>query len=147
MNDNSFRSVRILLVEDSEADIILLKEVFETVKIKNELSVVRDGSEALEFLNKTDKYKNSETPDLIFLDLNIPRVSGHEVLTMLKSNQELSYIPVVILTTSNSIEDVRKAYSNHANCFITKPMNIEDFVNIVKSIKHFWFDIVRLPSK
>lgn len=145
MLKDNIEPVKILHVEDSESDILLLKEIFEEAKIRNKFTVVHDGASALKFLRKEGKYSDREIPDLIILDLNIPEINGHEVLAELKSNKELSYIPVVVLTTSNSLEDVKKAYKNHANCFITKPMSLDDFVEIVRSIEHFWFSIVRLP--
>jgi len=140
-----YDSINILLVEDNEADILLLEEVFREAKIKNDFTVVKDGKQALKLLERDDPYGETVLPDVIFLDLNIPYIKGHEILLELKKREEWAYIPVVVLTTSNSIEDVKKAYRNHANCFITKPMNLDDFVEVVKSIEHFWFNIVRLP--
>ncbi|MFH1196873.1 MAG: response regulator [bacterium] len=136
----------ILLVEDSPGDTRLAVEALKESKIRNTLCVVEDGIEAMEFLYKRGKYANSPRPDLILLDLNLPKKDGRQVLEEIKSDPELKRIPVVILTISKAEEDVMRSYNLHANCFITKPIDLSRFVTVVKSIEEFWFTIVKLPS-
>jgi CheY-like chemotaxis protein len=138
--------VDILLVEDSSEDVELTKEALKEGKVSNILHVARDGVEALEFLGKKGKYSGEKTPGLILLDLNLPKKSGHEVLSEIKQDEELKIIPVVILTTSESEADVLKTYKMHANCYITKPVDFNQFIKVVKSIEEYWFSIVRLPK-
>lgn len=141
------KPIQILLVEDNEGDILLTKEALMEGKIANEVHVVRDGWEAMQFLLKEAAYENATTPDLILLDVNLPRLDGHEVLQKIKTNAELKIIPVIMLTTSSSASDILKSYGNHANCYITKPIEIDDFMSTVAGIENFWISIVQLPKK
>jgi two-component system, chemotaxis family, response regulator Rcp1 len=138
--------VDILLVEDSEADVRLTQEVLMDSKIHNNLIVAINGEEALDCLRKQGKYKNSARPDLILLDLNLPVKDGREVLAEIKEDPDLRAIPVVILTTSKAEEDILKTYKLHANCYITKPVDLEQFVTVVRYIEDFWLAIVKLPA-
>lgn len=140
------RTVEILLVEDNEADIRLTKEGIKEAKIRNHLHIARDGEEALNFLYKRGDYQDAVTPDLILLDLNLPKKDGREVLEDIKSDESLSLIPVVILTTSEAEKDIVKSYKLHANCYVSKPIGIDQFVEVIKAIENFWFTIVKLPS-
>ena len=139
------RPVEILLVEDNPGDIRLTKEAMKEAKIINNLNVVEDGVEALAFLRKKGKFKDVIRPDLILLDLNLPKKNGREVLAEIKQDINLKQIPVVILTVSKAEEDILKTYELHANCFITKPVDMDQFIKVVKSIEDFWFSIVKLP--
>ena len=139
--------INILLVEDNPGDIRLAQEIFKDGKVQKELHVVEDGVEAMAFLKKEGKYADSPRPDLILLDLNLPRKDGREVLDELKSDESLRRIPVIILTTSKSEEDVIKTYNMHANCFITKPVDIVQFLDMAEAIEEFWFNIVSLPRE
>lgn len=139
-------SIYILLVEDNEGDIFLITEALEEGKIVNKISVTKDGKEAIDFLEKRGKYKNEETPDLILLDVNLPKKNGHEVLTYIKTAENLKQIPVIMLTTSSSDKDILLSYKNYANCFITKPLDVNNFLTIVSSIESFWINIVKLPK-
>jgi len=139
------RPVEILLVEDNPGDIRLTKEAMKEAKIINNLNVVEDGVEALAYLRKKGKFKGANRPDLILLDLNLPKKNGREVLAEIKQDINLKQIPVVILTVSRAEEDVLKTYELHANCFITKPVDMDQFIKVVKSIEDFWFSIVKLP--
>lgn len=138
--------VDILLVEDNPGDVRLTREALKEGKIKNSLHVVEDGIAALEFLRQTGQYKNVPKPDIILLDLNLPKKDGKEVLTEIKQDETLKKIPVVILTTSRSEEDVFKSYNLHANCYIIKPIDLEQFFNVVRSIEDFWLTVVKLPN-
>jgi CheY-like chemotaxis protein len=140
------KPVEILLVEDNEGDIILTTEALEEGKINNSISVVKDGWEAVQFLEKQNGYEDVSTPDLILLDINLPKLNGHEVLNHIKSNPELTHIPVVMLTTSSSEIDVMKSYKNHANCYITKPVDVNNFLDVITRIENFWISIVQLPT-
>lgn len=140
------RPIEILLVEDSPGDVRLTQEVLKEAKVCNQLHVVGDGAEAMTFLRREGKYANSSRPDLILLDLNLPKKDGREVLGEIKSDENLRRIPVVILTISKSEEDVLKSYNLHANCYITKPVDLDQFLKVVKSIEDFWLTIVRLPK-
>lgn len=133
--------IDILLVEDNEGDIRLTVEALKEGKVRNRLEVARDGVEALERL------RNGSRPDLILLDLNLPRMDGRELLGVIKEDPELRRIPVVVLTTSKAEEDIIRTYDLHANCYITKPVDLEQFIAVVKSIDDFWLTIVRLPSR
>jgi len=147
MKDNSqARLVEILLVEDNPADIRLTQVAIKNSKIANNLHVVNDGMEAMSFLKKEENYKDKPKPDLILLDLNLPRKNGFEVLSDIKNDPELRRIPVVILSISDAEEDLLKTYNLHANCYIKKPVDIIEFEKIVKSIGNFWFSIVILPN-
>ncbi|HSB67325.1 MAG TPA: response regulator [Anaerolineales bacterium] len=138
--------VNILLVEDNPGDVRLIQEVFEDGKIFNKLDVARDGQEAVNYLHQKGIYQNSRKPDLILLDLNLPKKSGTEVLSEIKSDEHLMRIPVIILTASKAEEDIARAYSNHANCYLTKPIDLNQFINVVQEIKSFWLSIVQLPT-
>jgi chemotaxis family two-component system response regulator Rcp1 len=137
--------IEILLVEDNPGDADLAREALENSKILNTLSVVVDGEEAMLFLRRSGKYAEAPRPDLILLDLNLPKKNGHEVLAELKTDEELKRIPVVILTASKDEEDILKSYNLHANCFITKPIDLHQFVRVVRAIEDFWLTIVKLP--
>lgn len=140
------KPIHILLVEDNEGDILLTVEAFADGKVTNDISVVKDGKEAIDFLNQVGIYSTSEIPDLILLDINLPKHNGHEVLQVIKSTEKLKSIPVIMLTTSSSEIDVLRAYKNHANCYITKPIDVLDFMKVISQIEDFWFSIVKLPN-
>ena len=140
------RPIEILLVEDSSTDVMLTEEALEQAKMRNNLHVVKDGVEAMAFLRKQGQYADVPRPDLMLLDLNMPRKDGREVLTEVKTDDDLKYIPVVVLTTSQAQEDVLKAYGLHANCYITKPVDFEQFASVVQAIDQFWFTVVTLPK-
>jgi CheY-like chemotaxis protein len=141
------KPVHILLVEDNEGDILLTTEALEEFKICNQLSVVRNGKLALDFIQKKEEFKDAERPDIIILDINLPLKNGVEVLEVIKSNSETKSIPVVMLTTSSSETDIVKSYANHANAFITKPVDVVDFLKAIMGIEDFWLNIVQLPKK
>ncbi|MBI5125288.1 MAG: response regulator [Planctomycetes bacterium] len=141
------RPVNILLVEDNLGDVRLTQEALKEGKVLNNLSVTRDGEEAMEFLWRRGKYANAIRPDLILLDLNMPKKDGRAVLTDIKNDEELRSIPVVVLTTSVAEQDILKAYNLHANCYITKPVDLGQFIEVVKNINDFWFTVVKLPTK
>lgn len=145
MNKKKDENFQILLVEDNPDDVLLTRVAFEDSRFDHQLHVVENGEEALKFLKKKGQYKNYPRPHLILLDLNLPRLSGIEVLEQLKQDSHLNVIPVVVLTTSTYEEDVLKCYKHHANCFITKPVDLDSFMSVVKLIEHFWFDVVTLP--
>lgn len=138
--------IHILLVEDNEGDIVLTTEALEEGKIANSLSVVRDGQEAINYLEKNEGFEDAVTPDLVLLDINLPKINGHKVLKHIKSSKKLKYIPVVMLTTSSDEVDIQKSYKNHSNCYITKPVGINDFIKVISTIEDFWITIVQLPS-
>jgi two-component system, chemotaxis family, response regulator Rcp1 len=140
------KPIEILLVEDNPADVRLTKEALKEGKVRNNLFVARDGVEALEFLRRQGPHANATRPDLILLDLNLPRRDGREVLAEIKNDDTLKTIPVVVLTTSSAEQDILKSYNLHANCYITKPVDLEQFVQVIKSIDEFWLTIVRLPT-
>jgi chemotaxis family two-component system response regulator Rcp1 len=139
------KPVEILLVEDNLGDADLARDALENSKIHNTLSVVGDGEEAMAFLHRTGKYSAAPRPDLILLDLNLPKKDGREVLAEIKSDDDLKRIPVVILTTSKEEEDIIKTYNLHANCYITKPIDLNQFIKVVRAIEDFWLTIVKLP--
>ncbi len=141
------KPIKILLVEDNEGDILLTTEALHEGKIANQIHVVRDGWEAVQYLQKQDEFRSVETPDLILLDVNLPKMNGHEVLAVIKADETIKHIPVIILTTSSSEADVMLSYRNHASCFITKPVDVNDFVEVISSIEHFWITIVTLPAR
>lgn len=140
------RPIEILLVEDNPGDIRLTQEALKESKVNNNLTVARDGEEALQLLYKLDLQSEKTRPDLILLDLNLPKKDGREVLEKIKGDERLKRIPVVILTTSKAEEDILKSYNLHANCYITKPVDLNQFLVIVKTIDDFWLSIVKLPS-
>ena len=138
--------IELLLVEDSEPDVRLTVEALREAKVKNRLWVVEDGVEAMAFLRRQDGHADAPRPDLILLDLNLPRMDGREVLRQIKNDDSLKRIPVVVLTTSRSEEDVLRAYDLHANCYITKPVDFTRFMEVVRSIEDFWLTVVKLPD-
>lgn len=142
----SVRPIDILLVEDNPGDVDLAREALGMGKLHNTLHVAQDGVAAMEFLKKTGKYSSSPRPDLIILDLNLPKKDGRQVLAEIKDDAELKRIPVVILTTSRAEEDILKTYNLHANCYITKPLDMKQFLHVVQSIEEFWLSIVVLPN-
>lgn len=139
--------IEVLLVEDNPGDAQLTRIALEESKISINLNVVEDGVEAMAFLRKQEKYVNAAHPDMVLLDLNLPRKDGREVLAEIKGDEKLRRIPVVVLTTSQTEEDILKAYNLAANCYITKPVDFDQFVKIVQSIENFWFAIVKLPPE
>ena len=139
------KSICILMVEDNPTDVMITKEALEHAKVLNTLHVVEDGMEALDFLHRRGKYAKAPQPDLILLDLNMPRKNGQEVLAEVKADKRLKQIPVVVLTTSKAEEDVIKAYGLHANCYVIKPVDFDVFAEVVRSIQQFWFSVVTLP--
>ena len=141
------KGVKILLVEDNEGDIVLTLEALKEAKVSNGIEIVRDGEEALQYLRKEGRFKKAETPNLILLDINLPRLGGKEVLAEIKKDKDLMIIPVVMLTTSDSEKDILESYQYHANCYITKPVDFQKFMDVVRTIKDFWIDIVQLPNK
>ena len=146
-NGASLHPIEILLIEDSPADVRLTREALREEKLYNNLHVVTDGEEALAFLRREGQYAHAPRPDLILLDLNLPRLSGREVLDAIKQDDNLKRIPVVVLTISAAEKDVVGAYNLHANCYITKPIDLEQFSKVVKSIREFWLTIVKLPPQ
>jgi two-component system, chemotaxis family, response regulator Rcp1 len=139
-------ALEILLVEDNPGDARLTLEAFKEGKVLNHLTVIGDGADALAYLRRQGQYSNSTQPDLILLDLNLPKKDGREVLAEIKLDEHLKKIPVIVLTTSAAPEDVRKAYGSHANCYITKPVDLDQFLRVVQSIESFWLSLVKLPS-
>jgi len=137
--------IEILLVEDNPGDVRLVREVFKDAKVANNISVAEDGVEAMAFLRKEGKFADSVRPDLVLLDLNLPKKDGREVLTEIKTDDALKRIPVIVLTTSSAEEDIMKSYSAYANSYITKPINLSQFIEVVRSIEDFWLTIVKLP--
>jgi len=147
MKNLNVKLIDILIVEDNSGDARLIKEVLNDNKIFGSLHLAKDGVEAMEFLRNEGQFKNAFKPDLIILDLNLPRKDGREVLAEIKTDEALKHIPVVIMTISQAEEDILKSYNLHANCYITKPIDLNQFIKIVKSIEDFWFTIVKLPPK
>jgi CheY-like chemotaxis protein len=139
--------VHILLVEDNEGDIFLTTEAFENSNVQTEITVVRDGKAAIDFLNKEGEYSTAKDPDLLLLDLNLPKRNGFEVLQFVKQNTKLIHIPVIILSTSSAERDINKCYENHANCYITKPVDIENLFSVISQFEKFWPSTVKLPAK
>ena len=137
--------INILLVEDNEGDILLTREAFEDSKIVNKISSIRDGYEAIRFFEAlTNK---AEIPHLVLLDINLPKIGGHEVLIYIKNSEKYKSIPVIMLTTSSSERDIIKSYKNHVNCYITKPIDVSDFMKAISKIEDFWINIVSIPVK
>ena len=147
MNVETMRPIEILLVEDSPSDALMTQEALDHAKVLSRLHTVKDGVEALAFLYRQGQYATAPRPDLILLDLNLPKKNGQEVLAELKADEELRFIPVVILTTSEAEEDVLKSYGLFANCYISKPVDFASFVEVVRNIRHFWFNVVTLPPR
>ena len=140
------RSIEVLLVEDNPGDVRLIQEALKDAKIHAHITVVHDGLEALGSLRREGKYSSAPLPDLILLDLNLPRMSGHEVLGEIKQDEVLHRIPVVIVTSSKADQDIAASYDLHANCFVTKPVDLDQFFDVVQAIRDFWFVIVKLPQ-
>ena len=137
--------INILLIEDNEGDILLTTEALLEGHILKELHVVKDGWEALLFLEKKEKYNSAITPDLILLDINLPKMNGHEVLKKIKQSSNIKHIPVIMLSTSSSKDDISECYKNQANCYIVKPVDADDFAKVISSIEKFWLSTVQLP--
>jgi len=145
--ETNAKTIEVLLVEDSPGDVRLTREAFKDAKMYLNLHVASDGTEAMAFLNHEGEHANAPRPDLILLDLNLPKKDGREVLKEIKGSQTLKSIPVVILTTSASDADILRSYRLHANCYITKPVGLEGFLEVVKSIDNFWLSVVKLPRE
>jgi CheY-like chemotaxis protein len=139
--------VEVLLVEDDPGDVLMTQEAFADYKVANRLSVVSDGESAMAYLRKEGEYADAVTPDLVLLDLNLPRMDGREVLAELKADPELRRVPVVVLTTSDAEEDIMRSYNLHANAYVTKPVDFERFINVVRQIDDFFVSVVRLPRR
>lgn len=140
------KPVHILLVEDNEGDIVLTMDAFEESKINTTISVVRNGQEAVDFLFKRERFEQENKPDLILLDINIPILNGHEVLRVIKQDAELKKIPVIMLTTSSSTRDINLSYENYANSYVTKPIEMEDFLKAILKIEEFWLQLCKLAD-
>lgn len=141
------KPIEILLVEDEPGDAYLTQEALKDAKILNRVHLVEDGMEAMAFLRRQGAYENAPRPDLVLLDLNLPRKDGRQVLAEIKNDALLSSIPIVVLTTSSSDEDILKSYNLRANCYVTKPVNLEQFMTVVRATQEFWLSIVKLPPK
>ncbi|HEY4324671.1 MAG TPA: response regulator [Mucilaginibacter sp.] len=139
------KSINILLIEDNEGDIVLTREAFEECELINEIQVIRDGKEAIRFFENLDEH--AVKPNIVLLDINLPKVSGHEVLKFIKNHEKHSSIPVIMLTTSSSEKDILQCYRNHVNCYITKPIEMGDFIKAISKIEDFWINIVSVPNK
>ena len=139
--------IQILLVEDNPGDVRLTIEALRGAKVANDLHVVGDGEEAIEFLRQTGRHTEAPRPDIVLLDLNLPRLDGREVLANIKSDPDLAKIPMIVLTSSTAERDIQQAYELHANCYISKPVDFTEFINAVRSLEGFWLKIVRLPSR
>ena len=144
---DNLKFVEILLIEDNPGDALLTQEALKEGKVRNNLHIVYDGVEATDFLFKRNRYKNAPRPDLIILDLNLPKKNGQEVLAEIKADDYLKSIPVIILTISKADEDIIKSYNLHANCFLIKPIDLNQFFEVVKSIEDFWLTLVKLPKR
>jgi two-component system, chemotaxis family, response regulator Rcp1 len=146
MNTKPSKAIEILLVEDNPGDVRLTRESLYDAKVNNNLIVARDGMEAMDCLRREGKYAQAARPDLILLDLNLPRMNGFEVLDAIKEDPDLKRIPVVVLTTSQAEQDIIQSYNLYANAYVTKPVDLEQFIKVIKSIEGFWLEIVKLPS-
>ena len=142
-----WRPIEILLIEDNPGDVDLAKEALQDAKVRNRLHVVDDGAKAVDFLYKRGVYADVPRPDIILLDLNLPKKDGRQVLAEIKTDPQLAEIPVVILTTSQAEEDIVRSYQLHANCYITKPVDFKQFMHVVRSIEEFWLTVVKLPTR
>ena len=140
------KPIHILLIEDNDGDILLTTEALNEGKIANVLTVLKDGWEAIQYLEQKGKYLTASYPDLILLDVNLPKMNGQEVLKQIKTNYKIKQIPVIMLTTSSSEKDVAESYQNYANCFITKPVDANNFLEVILSIENFWISVVKLPN-
>lgn len=141
------REVHILLVEDNEGDIILTLDAFEESKVKTKISVVKNGQDALDFLYKKEEFSQAERPDLILMDINIPIFNGHDVLKIIKEDESLKTIPVIMLTTSSNQKDINKAYENHTNSYVTKPIEMDDFLKAILKIEEFWLQLSKFADE
>lgn len=141
------RPIEILLVEDNPGDVRLTIEALRDAKVHNRVSIAKDGVEAMAFLRREGPYADARRPDLILLDLNLPKKDGREVLAEIKADNRLKHIPVVILTTSHAEQDILKSYDLHANCYVTKPVDLDQFITVVRSIEDFWLTVVALPQE
>ena len=139
--------IDILLVEDSPSDVVLTREALRESRIANDLTVVRDGEQALAYLRRQPPYEQARRPDLVLLDLNLPNLDGRDVLRAVRADADLSSLPIIVLTTSDADDDVRDAYAFHANSYVQKPVNIDRFVDVIKAIEGFWFTVVKLPPR
>ncbi|HTJ38131.1 MAG TPA: response regulator [Dactylosporangium sp.] len=139
--------IEVLLVEDDPGDVLMTQEAFEEHKVRNKLNVVQDGEEALAYLRREGRFADATRPDLILLDLNLPRIDGREVLQVIKEDQDLRRIPVVVLTTSQADEDILRSYSLHANAYVTKPVDFDSFIAVVRQIDEFFVSVVKLPPR
>ncbi|KYP15945.1 response regulator [Flavihumibacter sp. CACIAM 22H1] len=140
------KNMHILLVEDNEGDIVLTREALQEVENIRKISIAKDGKEALQFLFKTGRFTDAESPDLVLLDINLPKIDGKEVLQKIKQHETLCMLPVIILTTSSSDKDIFDSYTNHANCFITKPVDYFSFMKVIKTMEAFWMKTAQLPN-
>jgi CheY-like chemotaxis protein len=145
MNDVITRPIEVLLVEDDPGDVVLTKEAFADNKVSNKLSIVSDGEEAMRFLRREGDYTDAPRPDLVLLDLNLPRMDGRQVLEEIKADETLRTIPVVVLTTSEAEEDILRSYRLHANAYVTKPVDFDQFIKVVRQIDNFFVSVVKLP--
>ena len=146
MTATESRPIEILLVEDNPGDMRLTKEALRETKVNNRLHWAQDGSEALDFLHRRKHFAAAPQPDIILLDLNLPKQDGHDVLMVIKNDADLLHIPVVMLTTSSAEEDVRRSYELHANCYVTKPVDFDKFMKVIRTIDQFWLTLAKLPS-
>ena len=146
MNFQNVKPIEILLVEDNPGDVRLTQESLHDAKVHNNMMVVSDGQEAMAYLRHEGEYANATRPDLILLDLNLPRMNGFEVLDTIKDDLELKRIPVVVLTTSQAEQDIIRSYNLYANAYVTKPVDLEQFMNVIRSIEDFWLEVVKLPN-
>ncbi len=144
---SEIQDLEILLVEDNEGDIRLTIEAFKEAKIRNLIKVVRDGEEALRYLRREGKFSEVQLPDIILLDINLPKIDGKEVLNAIKNDAVLRVIPVIMLTTSSAESDIQESYANHANCYVLKPVDLNKFMDVIRSIEEYWISIVKLPPK
>ena len=143
--ETTYGPIEILLVEDNPGDVRLTQEILRDGNIRNNMSVAKDGVDAVSFLRRTGEYAGAPRPDIILLDLNLPKKDGREVLAEIKADSNLKQIPVLVLTTSSAEQDIVKSYDLHANCYITKPVDLDQFIRVIRSIEDFWLTIVKLP--
>jgi CheY-like chemotaxis protein len=143
--ETTYGPIEILLVEDNPGDVRLTQEILRDGKVRNNMSVAKDGVDAVSFLRRTGEYAGAPRPDIILLDLNLPKKDGREVLAEIKADPNLKHIPVVVLTTSSAEQDIIKSYDLHTNCYITKPVDLDQFIRVIRSIENFWLTIVKLP--